>query len=49
MGQTSRCDGRLLTIEELFIKEFTPILNTQDEKWKKKFQCVNLSIVIYNY
>ena len=31
IGRTSRGDGRLLTLEALFIKELTPVLNTKDE------------------
>ena len=31
IGMTSRGDGRLLTLEVLFIKELTPVLNTKNE------------------
>ena len=31
IDRTNRGDGRLLTLEALFIKELTPVLNTKDE------------------
>ena len=31
MGKTSWGDGRLLTLEALFIKQLAPILKTKDE------------------
>ena len=31
LGRMDRGDGRLLTLEALFIKEIAPVLNTKDE------------------